>query len=299
MNDIIFSELKLTDKYLFKRFTDGYINSESSFTNLMMWKKQYNACYAVVDNTLILKYTYPNGKIAFSIPYTINGNVISATKKLLNYCKHSNIEFFIADGNKDYIEIIKNCNFFNIKYQQNRDFQEYVYLSSKLANLSGKELHSKKNHVNKFKATYKYRYVNIDKTMISLCEQKTLEWLNAKYKGNTMAFAAEFTSIKCALDNFEYFDLFGGAIFIDNNLVAYTIGEKKTTNTAIVHIEKADVNYNGSFAIINYEFSNYLSKNFEYINREEDMGIEGLRKAKTSYKPEFLTDKYICLITEV
>jgi hypothetical protein len=264
-----------------------------------MWKKQYNTQFSVVMGALILKYTNPKGKITFSMPYTVDGDVLAVTKELISYCKVNNLELLIADANKDYIDKVNMCNDFTVKYEQNRNFQEYIYSSAKLANLSGKELHSKKNHVNKFKSTYKYKYVDIDKSIIPMCEQKTLEWLNSKYKGDTMAFASEFSSVKCALDNFEYFDLFGGAIFVEDNLVAYTIGEKKTNNTALVHIEKADVSYNGSFAIINYEFSNFLNKNFEYINREEDMGIEGLRKAKLSYKPEFLTDKYKCLITEV
>lgn len=299
MTDLIFSELKLTDKYLFKRFTNDYINSESSFANILMWKKQYNAHFSIINDCLVLKYTNPKGIVSFSMPYTNNGDILAATRVIIKYCKSNNLQYLVLDGNENYINILKNCKDINIEYEQNRDFQEYVYLSDKLANLSGKELHSKKNHVNKFKSTYNYKYVQIDKSLIPLCENKTLEWLNKKYKGDTMAFAMEFSSVKCALDNFEYFDLFGGAIFVDDNLAAYTIGEKIATDTALVHIEKADISYNGAFAIINYEFSNFLNKSFKYINREEDMGIEGLRKAKMSYRPEFLTDKYKCLITEV
>ncbi len=295
---IEFTKLKLTDKALFNRFTDKYINSEASFANIMMWKNQYNAHYAIVNDAMILKYLSPNGSIAFSMPYTNGNNLIMPTLKILEHCKHNNIEYKILDGNQKFINAILDCNKISVDYCQIRDYQEYIYLSKNLANLQGKEFHSKKNHVNKFKSLYNYKYQNMDKSIIPICIEKTYQWLNKKYQGNTQAFANEYVSVKCALDNFEYFGLFGGAIFVDDNLVAYTVGEKRTDNTALIHIEKADINYNGSFAIINYEFANVLNKSFKYINREEDMGIEGLRKAKLSYKPEFLTDKYKCIIRE-
>ncbi len=296
---IEFTKLKLTDKALFNRFTSNYINSEASFANIMMWKNQYNAEYAVTDDALVLKYNNSKGNIAFSMPYTNNCDLILPTLKVLKYCRHNNIEFKVLDGNQAFVDAICGCDKLNVEYSQIRNYQEYVYLSENLANLSGKELHSKKNHVNKFKSLYNYRYVDVDKSIIPMCIKKTHQWLHNKYKGDTEAFASEYVSVKCALDNFEYFGLVGGAIFVDDNLVAYTIGEKRTEDTALVHIEKADINYNGSFAAINYEFSNVLNKKFKYINREEDMGIDGLRKAKMSYKPAFLTDKYKCIITEV
>lgn len=296
---IEFTKVKLTDKALFNRFTSNYINSESSFANIMMWNNQYNAEYAIFDNALIMKYCHPDGSVAFSMPYTDGADLISPTLALLEYCKYNNIECKTVDGNKKFIDAISQCDKINIEYNQIRDYQEYVYLSDSLANLSGKDLHSKKNHVNKFKSLYNYKYINIDKSIIPMCIEKSHQWLYQKYKGNTNAFANEYISIRRAFDNFEYFGLFGGAIFVDDNLVAYTVGERLTQDTALVHIEKADIKYAGSFATINYEFSNVLNKSFKYINREEDMGIIGLRKSKMSYKPIFLTDKYKCIITEV
>ena len=265
----------------------------------MMWDKLYNTEYAVVDNCLIMKFSYPAGKYCFSMPYTVSGDRLSATRKNLKYCIKNNMEYVVFDGNQSYIDEITATNEFKVEYQQVRNFQEYVYSSENLAKLSGKELHSKKNHVNKFKSLYNYQYIDLNSTMADICIKKTYEWMYSKYCGDIQKFQDEFISVKYTLENYDYFDLIGGAIFVENNLVAYTIGEKLTEDTALVHIEKADINYQGSYAIINNEFSTRLSQKYQYINREEDMGIEGLRKAKLSYKPVFMTDNYKCIITEV
>lgn len=285
---------------MFNRFTKSYINSESSFANIMMWKKQYNAQYAIIDSSLVLKYNSPKGVTAFSMPYTTDDSCIAgAVFKVLEHCKTNNLDYLVLDGNQNFVNRVQECKQLKLDYNQMRDFQEYIYLSESLAQLSGKDLHAKKNHVNKFKSLYNYKFVPVDKTLTELCKQKSVEWLNNKYNGDSSAYGAEYTSIRCALDNFEYFNLFGGALFVENELVAYTIGEKLNEDTALVHIEKANINYSGSYATINYEFSNMLKDRFKYLNREEDMGIEGLRKAKMSYRPCFMTDKFKCIITEV
>ena len=85
-------------------------------------------------------------------------------------------------------------------------------------------------------------------------------------------------------------------MYVDDEIVAFTVGEERSPDTALIHIEKADINYKGAFAAVNCEFANMLAPKYKFLNREEDMGIEGLRKAKLSYKPEFFTDKYRCTI---
>ena len=234
---------------MFNRFTKSYINSESSFANIMMWKKQYNAQYAIIDSSLVLKYNSPKGVTAFSMPYTTDDSCIAgAVFKVLEHCKTNNLDYLVLDGNQNFVNRVQECKQLKLDYNQMRDFQEYIYLSESLAQLSGKDLHAKKNHVNKFKSLYNYKFVPVDKTLTELCKQKSVEWLNNKYNGDSSAYGAEYTSIRCALDNFEYFNLFGGALFVENELVAYTIGEKLNEDTALVHIEKANINYSGSYA---------------------------------------------------
>lgn len=117
--------------------------------------------------------------------------------------------------------------------------------------------------------------------------------MSIKYEGDRGAFCEELDTIKKAFSHFNELGLSGGAIYVDKKLVAFCVGEKLNNETAVVHIEKADINYQGAFAMINREYVRNNWKNIKYINREEDLGIEGLRKAKLSYYPEFLVDKYV------
>ena len=292
-----FKKLELTDKEIFDKYAYGYINQEASFANIMMWDGEYfDASYAICCDSLIINFANLNGKDRFSMPYGHMDNVLCAVDKMCDYCQKLGTDYNIIDGNKSFCDAVENSGLYDIEYKQNRDHQEYVYLSEKLANLSGKDLHSKKNHVNKFRNTYNYKFLPMDSTVTDKCLNLAKKWLNIKYQGDKSAYKAELNSLVTALENFDYFNLFGGVLYADDEIVAFTVGEERAEDTAIIHIEKADISYHGAFATINCEFANILKNKYKYLNREEDMGIEGLRKAKMSYKPEFLTDKYRCTI---
>ena len=109
-------------------------------------------------------------------------------------------------------------------------------------------------------------------------------------------YEKEKTVIEFLFSHFEDLDLKAGAIKVEEKIVAFTIGSKINNETFDIHIEKADRNFEGAFAVINKEFVSRLDNNFKYINREEDLGIEGLRKAKLSYNPIKLIEKYIATL---
>ncbi len=292
-----FKKLKLKDKSIFEKYTYGYINQEASFANIMMWDGGYfDVSYAECCNTLILNFANLKGANRFSIPYGKREDVLCAVFKMCDYCENSGIDYSIIDGSTDFCEMVESSNIYNIEYSQNRDYQEYVYLTQKLANLSGKELHKKKNHVNKFRSLYNYKFVSMDNSVTHKCIEMANKWLYTKYEGNEKEYEIELKSIITALNNFDYFNLFGGVLYVDDKIAAFTVGEERSPDTALIHIEKADVTYKGAYAAVNFEFANMLAPKYKYLNREEDMGIEGLRKAKLSYRPEFFTDKYRCTI---
>ena len=295
-----FEKVELKHKEIFEKYTTGYINEEASFANIMMWNGGYFvAYYTICCDTLVINFANLNGKQRFSMPYGSDDNIMCAVNYMAEYCKEQNMPFEIIDGNSNFVDIVKNSGKFHIEYTQNRDYQEYVYLTESLATLSGKDLHSKKNHLNKFRSLYDYRFVPMDVSVTDLCLNKAKQWLDTKYNGNADEYKIELDSLYVALNNFDYFNLFGGCIFVGDELAAFTVGEERSADTALVHIEKADVSYKGAFAAINCEFANMLLPKYKYLNREEDMGIEGLRRAKLSYKPAFMTDKYRCTIKGV
>ncbi|MBQ8525204.1 MAG: DUF2156 domain-containing protein [Clostridia bacterium] len=290
---IIFEPLNIKHKDIYNRYTAGkYRCSEASFSNMYIWRKVTNAAVAVVSDMLVLR-VYFGGHYRFVMPFGNRTNTVKCVDALLEYCLQNGYGLEIIGADTEFADTLKAAGY-SCTFTQDRNVQDYVYSSEKLASLSGKKLHSKKNHVNKFKAEYKYEFVPIDKTLLDNCINKTQLWMNIKYDGDSKKYSQELDTVKCLLENFDEFNLFGGAILVDGELAAYTVGERLTEDTALVHIEKADTDYNGAFAIINYEFANFLKTSFKYINREEDMGIEGLRRAKESYRPEFFTDKIKC-----
>ena len=289
-----FEPLDLKHKELYKKYTaKQYRNSEASFTNMYIWRKSIGAHVAVVSDMLVLK-VFIGGKYRFVMPLGNRVNTAACVKELYNYCKSENIVLEIIGADSQFVNIIDEGTDYQFVSEDMRNARDYVYLSEKLSALSGKKLHSKKNHVNKFKSSYNYRFVEIAPEHYGQCVEKTRQWMDIKYDGQTDKYSTELDTVKTLFDNYEYFELFGGCIYVDDELVAYTVGEGLSDDTALIHVEKADTDYQGSFAIINNEFATFLKDRFVYLNREEDMGLEGLRKAKESYKPEFLTEKIRC-----
>ena len=176
-------------------------------------------------------------------------------------------------------------------FAHKRDNDNYIYSVEKLATLSGKKLHSKKNFVNRFKKENSYSYEKITGENIPECLKVLKDWcIKKECSGGSMD--AESCACSLALNNMEALSLKGGALRVDGKLVAFSLGERVTDDTAIIHFEKADYKYKGAFQTINMEFVKNEWMDLSYVNREEDTGDEGLRKAKLSYYPEYLLEMY-------
>lgn len=289
---MLFKKLTLEDKELYEKYTQKrYMNSEASFSNMFIWRKPLDLHFAIINDMLVLRFT-SKGEYRFVMPFGDNSNIEGCIDSLYDYCKNNNYKLEIRGANMNFINIASQK--YNFEYEEMRNQRDYIYLTKDLATLSGRKLHSKKNHVNKFKSTYNYTYIALDTDQLNLCLEKTKEWFEKKYEGDKEKYKTELDTIEDAFKYFNELDFFGGAIYVDNNLVAYTVAQELTYDTVLVHIEKADTDYQGAFPIINFEFQNHIFNKYKYANREEDMGIEGLRKAKLSYQPVFLTEKFCC-----
>lgn len=177
-------------------------------------------------------------------------------------------------------------------YIPERDYFDYIYLREDLATLKGKKFQAKRNHVNKFKKQYAYEYVPLTPELIPECLELEAKWYKANRTDEDQEeLREERQSMIFALQHFKELDLMGGAIRIDNQLVAFTFGSPINQDTFGVHVEKADTHYDGAYSIINQEFASRIPEQYLYINREEDLGIPGLRQAKLSYNPTILLPK--------
>ena len=162
---------------------------------------------------------------------------------------------------------------------------------SDLAELKGKHYQPKRNHVNKFRKEYRYNYEPLTPDLIPVCLQFESEWCMKHGYIENENIRNERRALTYALHHFEELDLTGAVISVDGKIAAFTFGAPISHNTFGVHYEKADINIDGIYSAINQEFASHLPEQYIYLNREEDLGIPGLRQAKLSYHPVLLLEK--------
>lgn len=192
------------------------------------------------------------------------------------------------------MEIIKEaCP--EMSFKDDRPNYDYIYLTQDLIDLKGRAYHSKKNHLNYFLKTYEYEYVEMTSDMADDAMEFIAEF-NARKdvpEHEMEMLKMEEQAMEDVFRNLEKVGYSAGAILIDGKIEAIAIGGQLGKNTITEHVEKANVNYRGLYQAINNEFCRNVASKAKYINREEDMGIPNLRKAKLSYKPVKLLEKYI------
>lgn len=277
--EIILSDKTLCDEYFKKTST---ASCDYTFANLYNWREEFNYRIAFADGFMFVRF----GKDKFKYFLPIGkGNIISA----LNLLKEENNELFIYGVTQEEIECLKRAGVPVKSSELYRDASDYIYLCDDLKTLAGKRFHSKRNFISRFKSSYNWSYEPIDKTNIKECVDFCFEWFDSQ---ETSDAKEEEKTVISALNNFEQLGLQGGLIRVNGKVVAFTVGEPINNETFCVHIEKADTRYVGVYAMLNNQFVVNNCSTYKYINREEDMGIEGLRKAKESYYPAFILNKY-------
>lgn len=291
-----FTEISMKDKELFDQYIAKFDNnaSELNFTNLFMWRHLYGFRYAI-DEGHIVVVSVPKKGLPFAfIPLgSLDINSFeSLTIKLIEYFDSKGFEFMYKRIEEDKVELIKGFKTLKFTFEEDRDNSDYVYLSSDLINLKGKKYDGKRNHINKFLKSYSHEYVEITLDKIDDCKTILEKWCSERSCDEHSDFSCEKKANFELLNNYEALNLKGAMIYVDGVPEAFTVGEQINSNTAVIHIEKANSKINGLYTYINQQFCKNTWSDLEFINREQDLGIEGLRKAKLSYNPAKLINKY-------
>lgn len=288
-----FKPISLEDKELFDKYLKPYSFStcEYSFTNLFIWRKGCNIEYSFIDEALIIKKMDFDGSSHFMQPIGYKHENLKAIVDVLqDYKKTFNMDYLFKDVEEDFVDEFKSIYPDNFIVTEDRDNFDYIYSSDKLISLSGKKLHGKKNHYNNFIKNNSFRTAPISIDNICECIKAAKEWCNKNDCKGYLLF--ELRAIEELLRNLGKLDLAGMVVYVDDKLSAFTIGEKMNENMAIIHIEKADSDINGLYTFVNKTFVEDYFSDIPYINREQDLGIEGLRHAKETYQPVKLEKKY-------
>ncbi len=261
-----------------------------------MWRTVYHIQWALEGDFLCVK-AYWEGEHFFLPPFGPEQGLADVIQKMLDHAEEQNFPFMLQGMEKYMMEWLEKIKPNYFEYSAERDNYDYVYLSKELIELKGRKFHNKKNHVNSFRKTYEnYQYVPMTVEMTKQCIEFMTEWCNERgcVKGDSID--CERNAIVEAMNNFTVLGFQGGAIFIDGKMIGFTFGELSNDDTAVIHVEKGRLEYKGVYGVINQEFCAHNWQHIEYINREEDMGIEGLRKAKESYHPVKMIEKYSATI---
>ena len=285
---------ELSDKELITSYYRTYPsrNCERTFTNAYLWSRRYQVTFAVVENTLVFRMG--ENPYIFSHPTGEEEDVKRAIEVLRFYAKEHGEEFGLYNLTPEEFAELDSWypGQFEIHYE--RDYADYVYETEKLISLQGKKLHAKRNHINKFKAENpNWTYEPMTKDNLEECFQMAILWCQENGCREDEDKVAEMNVTLNSLRLFEELELVGGILRVNKEMIAFTIGEELCPDTFVTHIEKAFANVQGAYPMINQQFALHACKDYQYINREDDTGSEGLRKAKLSYRPAFLVEKGI------
>ncbi|WXR61124.1 phosphatidylglycerol lysyltransferase domain-containing protein [Peptostreptococcaceae bacterium AGR-M142] len=269
----------------------NYEACEYSFTTMFMWQHTYNTRYYKTKDFIVIIGNYENDEFSV-LPLAKKENMDKAFNFIQKYFIDNDMKLNIRAANEEFVEFL-NLNYPN-KYQiiEERDYFDYVYKGEKLKSLKGRKLHRKRNHIKKFIANYegRYEYRSLKKADLDDCLKLLDKWKNSKEEDESLN--DEIIAIKKVFDNIDRLDIKIAGVFIDGKLEAFTFGEYLNDDMALIHVEKANPSINGLYPFINQMFIKEEFNEVEYVNREEDLGIEGLRRAKLSYYPDRLVKKY-------
>lgn len=287
----MWKKLTLESKNSIDKYTKGLFNiSDNTFTNLYLWSFGEDTEYKIEDDILQIKSVY-EGEVYYHMPmpsfdkYNDEKTILKMVEIIKKWVAQKAPVLYFTEY---WVEKLKDY----FKFQEDRYLEDYIYSTEKLANLSGRNLAKKKNRVANFKKNYEYTYEKITNENVKEVIEFQKLWAKINIDKDQEVLISETMGIIQVLKNFKYLDVKGGMLKVGGKIVAYTLGEELNEKMFVIHVEKALIDYVGSYQAINMMFLQEEALQYEFVNREDDFGDVGLREAKMSYKPVELLKKF-------
>lgn len=268
----------------------GCPSCEYTFGNIFSYTAKMDIKVAEIYGCLVTRCIFGD-RVLYCYPMG-NGDRKKAVEELVKDGLGCGKDFVFFGLTRDFAEELESFypGRFNIEFD--RDGSDYLYYSEDLINLSGKKYQPKRNHISYFEKNYNWEYEVITNDNIPECIDMNSRWIETALAEFREDLEYEFEIIKLAFANYDALGLKGGLIRVDGEVIAFTVGEEMNENTFCVHFEKAFSSYRGAYPIINREFCKRELSSYKYIDREDDVGAENLRKAKLSYHPAIIREEY-------
>ncbi|MBU0729539.1 MAG: DUF2156 domain-containing protein [Proteobacteria bacterium] len=265
--------------------------SEQTFTNLFVWRKSRPVWFTEICGSMIILISSAGYEKEEKI--ILGPPIGPASLTEVIECIQFPLKGAIRIPAKHFPSHENN----QLQPRQDRDNWDYVYKTSDLAGLAGRQFSKKRNHIKQCLQNYDCEYESISRTNLDECIQMQKTWCHSRKCGQNPGLCTEYIAINEALRHFDTLTMTGGAIRVDGAIQAYTLGERLNPETAVCHFEKALPGVNGLWQLINQWFAQYALGEFKYINREQDLGIPGLRQAKESYYPDHFVEKFDLILS--
>jgi hypothetical protein len=281
-------EITIADKPIFDRiFAEKQPEiSAYTFTNIFAWRIPYNTRLSRVVDSLILADQIED-QITYLEPLG-GSDIKEAIDEVFRRSQEDNIE--ITQVHSNVAELVRDDP--NYVVEQDRDNSDYVYLTSDLIELKGRKYDGKRNWVTRFKSQYEYEYVKMPHVTPEEAVEFADYWCEERKCQTSEGLKREYCAVYEMLSNFDALGIVGGAIMVEGKIAAFSLGEALNHQTLVIHAEKASSDLDGIYQAINNEFVAREGAEFKYVNREQDLGIPGLRKAKSSYYPVRMIETY-------
>jgi len=267
-------------------------NCDLNFMNLLSWRFLYDTETALWNGWLLFRFK-ANGHRAYLAPVG-QGDWRPVVGRLLDDADHAGQPFLMLGVCENSLARLQEAMPGYFHATCDRSYTDYIYLRASLASLAGKKLQPKRNHANRFARLYPgYKYLELTPDRIPECLELEQRWSAQKTENSArLSYADERRSMQTVFAHWNELDGTGGLLEVDGRIVAFTFGAPINRDTFDVCVEKADTGFDGAYAMINREFARRIPEQYIYLNREEDLGLEGLRRAKESYQPHLLLHKY-------
>lgn len=294
MSHIPFHPLTIDDQATIRRlvYDTECRNCDLNFMNLLSWRFLYDTETTVHNGWLLFRFK-ANGHLAYLAPVG-KGDWQPVVSDLLDDAARSGQPFLMLGVCEDSLANLHRAMPGCFYATCDRSYTDYIYLREALATLKGKKLQPKRNHANRFERLYPgYKYLPLTVDRIPECLELEQRWSEQKTENSArLSYADERQSMQTVFAHWDELDGTGGLLEVDGRIVAFTFGAPINRDTFDICVEKADTEFDGAYAVINREFARRIPETYTYLNREEDLGIEGLRRAKESYYPHRLLHKY-------
>ena len=261
--------------------------SDYSFVNLWGWADEYGLLWAWEEEYVWIKQTKPHELFWAPVgPWDKINWAVFFEKHVPGHATFIRVPEMLS-------QTWNRCLKDGLTVEESRGHWDYLYSVTELIELGGNRFHKKKNLLNQFKKNYTFKYVPLTDELINMAGEMQEDWCTWRDCESSAQLFAENDAIDRVLKNYEKLKgLLGGAILVDNKMVAYTVAEKISKDSVIIHFEKGSPDYKGVYQAINQMFLEHSCKDLTTVNREQDLGDEGLRKAKLSYNPIDFIKKY-------